>query len=181
MGINLPLLTAFTLPEKAFHQIWERGCRDLLPLSHEGRVKSGHGLGDKAWFTVGVPVHPKGVRWRALCRPVTFFFFFLYGPGFVHGALSCWNRTGSSCSCCHRPGNTLLSTAAMPQPKKCLLVTPPHWLHVSREGWFILRVKKLSTIDHNNNERKVWKIKHNLVQWKKVFLFSYTVTPPITP
>lgn len=46
----------------------------------------------KAWLTVGVAVHPKGVRWvevrLSLYRPVKFFYTklgksFLYGAGLV--------------------------------------------------------------------------------------------------
>ena len=52
-------------------------------------------LGDKAWFAVGVPIHPKDVRWfgvRALSMPVQYFHInldkpFLYGPRFVHGGI----------------------------------------------------------------------------------------------
>ncbi len=61
-------------------------------------------LGDKAWLSVGIPVHPKGVGW-----PVKFFNTkvgkaILYGAGFVYGSTVMlqqeWNK--------HKTGDTNL-------------------------------------------------------------------------
>ena len=42
----------------------EHCCGDLLPFSHKSISEVGHWCwGDQAWLAVGIPIHPKGVRW----------------------------------------------------------------------------------------------------------------------
>lgn len=71
--------------------------------------------GEEAWCAADIPVQSKRcvegagrLRSGALCRPQG-----LHGPWFIHGAPSCWNKVGPSCSFFTQP-DLCLSTYCIP-------------------------------------------------------------------
>ena len=57
-------------------------------------------MDDYAWLAVGIPIHPKDVEVRALCRPVMLFHTdldkpFLYGLHFVHEGIVMLKQEGA--------------------------------------------------------------------------------------
>ncbi len=101
---------------KAFHQILEPGCRDMLPFSHKSINEFQH------CFWVMRPGLFQFSCWlglrSGLCavqsnssmpNSENHFFTSLALCTLSLSTLTCWNRKGSSPSCCHKVGSTLLS------------------------------------------------------------------------